>query len=137
MLAALRNRVFTGCTLLLLFASWPVCAQEHPTPTKPADNHHATLRWEPSPDAKTNKSAKYWIYRAEGNRRPDGSPVCKSDYKKFAIVDISTTTYVDSTVKGNRVYCYYVITVTGKAKKDRSKPTPTVIAVIPPDKTTK
>ena len=139
MLAGSRIRLRRSLSFFVVIVCIFAHAQEHAAVTTPPnqgprDGHRATLRWQPSPDAKIHKSAKYWIYRADGTRGPNGAPQCGKNYKKHAVIDIAATSYVDTKVKPNRVYCYYMITVTGKSKKDRSGPTPVVTAVIPPDK---
>ncbi len=135
MAADQRIRLFAiGLSLALFPYTGGLAQKRTDVPTPAASSHHghsATLRWVASPDAANHKGAKYWVYRTEGTRGPGGNPKCGSDFKRISVVEASATSYIDKKVKPNKVYCYYIITVTGKTNKDRSKPTDTVVAVIP------
>jgi hypothetical protein len=123
--------------LALTAASAISAFAQAPSPGSPSSatsrkaGHKAVLKWAPSVSAKqAGAKLRYVIRRTDGTRRPDGTTTCGKKYRKIADVNGTETSYVDHTVKANRVYCYQVSSLIGRQESVNS---PMVVAVVPPD----
>jgi hypothetical protein len=80
----------TALLLLTIVAACPAEAQ-----------HNVSLTWMASPDAASNPSLTYNVYRAPG---------CAGAFSKRNVIPVSTTTYLDASVPPGS-YCYQVTSV--------------------------
>lgn len=78
------------------------------------------IAWQPSPDAASNPSLTYNVYRAS---------TCAGQFSKLNAAGISATTYVDTAVAVGAAYCYQVTAILNGVE---SVPSNQAIAVIPP-----
>ncbi|HTR47613.1 MAG TPA: fibronectin type III domain-containing protein [Verrucomicrobiae bacterium] len=78
------------------------------------------LTWQPSPDAGSNPSLGYNVYRASA---------CAGQFSKLNSSVISGTTYFDTAVATGAAYCYQVTAVLSGVE---SAPSNRVVAVVPP-----
>jgi len=94
-------------------------------------NHSATIKWKRSETEKhSHRVVKYFVYRADGVKSPDGSVRCTVDFKKIGEVESSVTSYTDNSVVAGQTYCYQV---TAKAATVEGPASNSMAATIPSD----
>jgi hypothetical protein len=98
------------------------------------NTHSATIKWAPQ---KLNKKAHeseriehYVVYRADGDKKADGTTTCRPAFEKIGQVDAPATSYTDSKVTAGHIYCYKVAALRAGLESVASPPS---VAVIPPD----